>query len=163
MVKHTLTIGKEEIEALIELSLEYSSLKKQRTDIRNLIWVLAALILLYNIAAHHLFRGIIIALIICGTTAALKPLHRMLTQRMYAKADSVLISGDREYIVDETGIEIVSPAGRTKCTWDMFIAKGEYSHYYWIQRNDRNMVLFDKHGMSAEELRELKGYAGTIV
>lgn len=155
MINQTLTIGDEEKEALVYISMQGSEYKKAQKKQRLVLIITGVLLAIIGIA---LVKDFFYALIGVAAAAvglfAVVPVNRARLRKQVFKAGPG-VSGDRTYRIDETGIDIESSMGQGHNLWDAMEYWGEYTHYLWIRRYDRNIIMLDKDRLEEAELDEL--------
>lgn len=161
-IETTVMFGQEEQEALMGISMASAQGKKAR---RRLTVYCALMALVFGVLSRldgDIFWGIAAVIILAFGLISPGIIQKGVLKHAYKKADPRMIGGERFYRIDDSGIMVRSPVSNGTTDWKGFSERGEYSHYIWIMRMDRQVVLVDKNKLTQEEMDTLQKYLQAV-
>lgn len=162
MIRHKMDLSDEKRAAIIEASLcSKNNIRKRKivAPISFIIGIFEIIMGVYFCSKGVSFFSLII--LVFGIFMILlsintKSFQRYILEKSERYIDRYFRYGVIEYIFDEDGIQVISEFGESKNYWGAFKEYALIGQYFFIKRNDNNMIFVDKNELTKEEVEELK-------
>lgn len=157
MLEYEIEIGKEEQDALLEITLQSDVYRKRRKVVAIASVIMCVICLPCGMLSLMLDRAemaslfmILFAGFLYFACGGKKVQQRARLKRFYANAQKALVSGHRKYIFNEESISIKSEIAEGVNLWTAYKDWGFYENYIYI-RNLSNQVLLVRQNELAPE------------
>ena len=158
MLEYEIEIGKEERDALLEITLQSDVYRKRRKVVTITSVIMCIICLPSGMLSFMLGRAEMGSLFMILWAAFLyfacdgkKVQQRARLKRFYANAQKALVSGHRKYIFSEESISIKSEIAEGVNLWTAYKDWGFYENYIYIRNLSNQVILVRQSELSAED------------
>lgn len=159
MVSIDMTIGQEEKDVLLELSLRFPIYKSRISKVRIFVAVAAVASFVFVLLDYGFWFRVLMAaatiFFVWYAAIGYKWVYGRSFKKMQRSMDERFVSNKRHYELDSQGITSTSQVGKAQNNWDAFEVWGIYHSYVYIRRFDGGIVLLDQRLLVDSEREEL--------
>lgn len=158
MLEYEIEIGKEERDALLEITLQSDVYRKRRkvvTIISVIMCVICLpfgmLVFMFGMPEMASLFMIFFAFFLYFACGGKKVQQKARLKRFYANAQKALVSGHRKYIFSEESISIKSEVAEGVNLWTAYKDWGVYENYIYIRNLSNQLILVRQNELSSED------------